>query len=533
MDIASGHHRERGRSGIRALGASLAKGGTATLALGAALLAAYLHGVASVPNAVAQPAAPERPPVVMLILDEFPGDNILGPDGRIDGVRFPALAGLANRATWYPNASTVYTATSRAVPAILTGRRPPPRSAPDEYSSESIYAALSRAGYVIVDGEETTHVCPPELCAAREIRPRPCRVRNCVFVGHGRVTRFDRWLRSIRPTSSPTIWVKHLLIPHRPWIYLPDGATTQSSYRLKGPVRGMNRFGGPRNAFLRMHNLQRHLLQLRFADLLLGRLLSRLERQAMLDDALVVITSDHGYSFVGGLHDHRHLSAANVHQIAPIPLLMKAPEQEQPDVDLAYATNVDIAATITDLLGLPLGYETDGAPLSSEAVRLRGSPPLVEEVGLSTVDYEAHRVGSRSRRLRLFGFGRHGFWDGIGPNRELVGEPLSRLRVRHSRSESARFVSARLLHRVRRSSGIVPIHVAGDLRARHLHGELDLAVAVNGRIEAVGRSFTVAGHRTRNFAMLIPPRALHEGRNRVSLFEVRGARTLDLLGAAP
>jgi hypothetical protein len=142
---------------------------------------------------------------------------------------------------------------------------------------------------------------------------------------------------------------------------------------------------------------------------------------------------------------------------------MKAPEQEQPDVDLAYATNVDIAATITDLLGLPLGYETDGAPLSSEAVRLRGSPPLVEEVGLSTVDYEAHRVGSRSRRLRLFGFGRHGFWDGIGPNRELVGEPLSRLRVRRSRSESARFVSARLLHRVRRSSGIVPIHVAGDL----------------------------------------------------------------------
>ena len=382
MDIASGHHGERGRCGIRALGASLAKGGTSTLALGAALLAAHLHAAASVPNAVAQAAPPERPPVVVLILDEFPGDNVLGPDGRIDRVRFPAFAELANRATWYPNASTVYTATSRAVPSILTGRRPPPAGgAPDEYSSESIYGALSRAGYVIVDGEETTHVCLPELCAAREIRPRPCRVRNCVFVGHGRVTRFDRWLRTIRPTSSPTVWVKHLLIPHRPWIYLPDGATTQSSYRLKGPVRGMNRFGGPRSAFLRVHNLQRHLLQLRFADRLLGRLLSRLERQAMLDDALVVITSDHGYSFVGGLHDHRHLSAANVHQIAPIPLLVKAPKQEQSDVDMAYATNVDIVPTIADLLGLPLGYETDGAPLRSEAVRLRGSPPLVEEVG--------------------------------------------------------------------------------------------------------------------------------------------------------
>jgi hypothetical protein len=533
MDIAGGHHGERGRCGIRALGSSLAKGGTSTLALGAALLAAHLHGAASVSNAAAQAAAPERPPVVVLILDEFPGDNILGPDGRIDELRFPALAELVNRATWYPNASTVYTATSMAVPSILTGRRPPPADgAPDEYSSESIYGALSRAGYGIVDGEETTHVCPPELCAEREIRPHPCRVRNCVFVGPGRVSRFDRWLRTIRPTSSPTVWVKHLLIPHRPWIYLPDEATTQSSYRLKGPVRGMNRFGGPRNAFLRLHNFQRHLLQLRFADRLVGRLLSRLERQAMLDDALVVITSDHGYSFVGGLHDHRHLSAANVHQIAPIPLLVKAPEQEHPAVDMAYATNVDIAATITDLLGLPLGYETDGAPLRSEAVRLRGSPPLAEEVGLSTVDYEKRRVASRSRRLRLFGFGRHGFWDGIGPNRDLVGEPLSRLRVRHSRSERARFVTARLFHNVRRSTGIVPIHVAGDLPARHWHGGLDLAVAVNGRVEAVGRTFTVPGDRTRHFAMLIPPRALREGRNRVSLFEVRGARTLYVLGVA-
>ena len=48
----------------------------------------------------------------------------------------------------------------------------------------------------------------------------------------------------------------------------------------------------------------------------------------------------------------------------------------------------------------------------------------------------------------------------------------------------------------------------------------DLAVAVNGRIRAVGRSFRLRGRRTEYFSMLVPETSLRPGRNRVELFEV-------------
>src|SRR5688500_16137171 len=61
-------------------------------------------------------------PVVMVVFDEFSTLELLDERGTIDGVRFPAFAGLAREATWYRNATTVADATIEAVPAILTGR---------------------------------------------------------------------------------------------------------------------------------------------------------------------------------------------------------------------------------------------------------------------------------------------------------------------------------------------------------------------------------------------------------------------------
>ena len=40
---------------------------------------------------------------------------------------------------------------------------------------------------------------------------------------NGRPGRFEDWLRSIRPSSQPSLNFKHTLLPHVPWQYLPDG----------------------------------------------------------------------------------------------------------------------------------------------------------------------------------------------------------------------------------------------------------------------------------------------------------------------
>src|SRR5215210_7346546 len=51
-------------------------------------------------------ARPARPNVVLVVFDEFGGDILLGPNGRIDAGRFPHFAALARDGTWFRNAQT-------------------------------------------------------------------------------------------------------------------------------------------------------------------------------------------------------------------------------------------------------------------------------------------------------------------------------------------------------------------------------------------------------------------------------------------
>jgi hypothetical protein len=461
-------------------------------------------------------------------MDEFPGDHMIGPDGGIDAVRFPNLARLAAGSHWFPNASTWSPATSGGVPTILDGLRPRGAPATRRGHPVSLYDVLGRAGYRIVNSEETTALCPRRLCARLAVRAPPCRVTNCRFIDPGRLRRYNRWLRRIRPASTPTFWVKHLPLPHRPWIYLPSGLRTQAVGRITVPLRGLNRFGGPPDEFVRQHNYQRHLLQLRFADRLVGRLVARLARGGIFDRTLLVVTSDHGYSFIGARRQHRRLTAANVHQIAPVPLLIKLPGQREGRRDNAYAANADVTPTIADVLDLPLGYVADAASVFGESVRARQSVALAQRVGLTTVQFETQRAGWNRRRLQLFGSGHEGFWDGIGPNRHLVGRRAPRKARRRAGGLPAEILQPERLRRVRRASGSLPVEVLGHLRG--VGRRQDLALAVNGRIRAVGSSFLLPGSRQRHFALLVPPSSLREGRNRVGLFVVRPSGRLRLVG---
>ena len=74
----------------------------------------------------AEAAGKGKPPVVLLMFDEFPADLLLGPNGRIDAGRYPAFAELARASYWFPNATTTYDSTTKAIPQILDGRFPRP-----------------------------------------------------------------------------------------------------------------------------------------------------------------------------------------------------------------------------------------------------------------------------------------------------------------------------------------------------------------------------------------------------------------------
>jgi hypothetical protein len=126
------------------------------------------------------------------------------------------------------------------------------------------------------------------------------------------------------------------------------------------------------------------------------------------------------------------------------------------------------------------------------------------------------------RRLRQFGSGDlASLFTGIGPNRELIGQTPGRVT---RASLSASIAEPALYADVDRASGVVPTQIAGDLRGGASGAKRDLAVAVNGRIEAVGRSFYLRGDPIEHFALMVPESALRDGRNEIELFEVVAGR---------
>ena len=60
----------------------------------------------------------------------------------------------------------------------------------------------------------------------------------------------------------------------------------------------------------------------------------------------------------------------------------------------------------------------------------------------------------------------------------------------------------------------------------------DIAVSVNGRVEAVSRTFRLTGSSREVFAVNVPEASLRPGRNRLLVFEVSRRGSLRLLGGA-
>jgi hypothetical protein len=471
---------------------------------------------------------PTRPHVVLLVLDEFPSDTLLGPDGRIDAGRFPNFAALAGDSTWFRNAHTAYDSTTKAVPLVLDGLRPRPKTAPIVRDHpQSIFTALGRRGYRIVTSEEATAMCPARYCPS-ERRRQPAIIPN---LKGGRAERFGQFVRSIHASRRPTFWMKHALLPHGPWIYLPSGHRS----RPEGPelLPGMQTVPGFYDQYVTDHNEQRYLLQLGFVDRLLGRLVARLKSQGMYDDTLVVVTADHGFAWQVGVPTRRSVTQSNVNELGPVPLFVKAPSQTEGRVNDALAQTLDVTPTIGDVLNVPLGYRTDGRSAFSRAVRERREVSLVKRDFSSVVRmpagrWKAQRRAVVRRRLRQLGSGDWAsLYTSLGPHRELIGRDVTSAR-------SAAGTRAIISHspsyaRVRRSSGLVPCQIAGRIQDSGAPRERDLAIAVNGRIEAVGRSFHLKGETAESYSVMVPENSLHDGRNTVEVLEVTDEGAMVLL----
>ena len=236
----------------------------------------------------------------------------------------------------------MFDSTTHAAPAILDGRRPRRGSLPTLAHHPRNLFTLLGGSYRLNVSEEATHLCPRSLCAdavqpslGRRLRSLgldsgvvyahlvlPTALEDSLpsisegwgdfrggdageavlerLGGGGRPARFETWVRSIRPSSPPALNFKHVLLPHVPWQYLPDG---HGYGRGGGRPAGLTGPDAANDPFLMRQRYQRHLLQVGFTDRLLGRLIARLRETGLWDRALVVVTADHGVSFRVGQAD--------------------------------------------------------------------------------------------------------------------------------------------------------------------------------------------------------------------------------------
>jgi hypothetical protein len=471
--------------------------------------------------------APRRPvhprTIVMVVFDELPLTSLMGPGGRIDASRYPAFASLARDATWYRGATAVHDSTALAVPAMLDGRYPRAGLRSDVYSHPANLFTLLERRYEVHVSEEATGLCPTSLC-----EPEPG--TTATHLSGGKPIRFRNFVRSIEVRSQRALWFKHVLLPHVPWLFYPSGRR----YRRIAPepipdLNGELGFGVP---WLVKVSYQRHLLQLGFADRLLGELLGRVRRLGLYKDALVVVAADHGIAFHEGM-ERRTVIRRNVGEVAPVPLLLKLPGQRRGRIDDRHVETIDVLPTILELAGVEPPHALDGRsllrPIAAQLRRVtvfhRVGTELNTIGGVYTFSPEAverRRRAALLRKLRLFGSG--GGRDPaalyrIGPHADLVGRREET--VPHvPGTPTARIHQAAELRRVAPRSTFVPGEITGEIPNGRPGGGRTIALVLNGRIAATGRTFSLEGSSAENFEVIVPERSFRAGTNAARVFEI-------------
>jgi hypothetical protein len=518
-----------------------------------------------------------RPPIVLLLFDELPLTSLLDTAGRVDATAYPSFAWLAGHSTWYRNATAVTQWTRDALPSMLTGRYPRRALAAHHRNYPDNLFTLLDGPYQLDVHETSTMLCPRQRCrlgAAHPSGPGPgvglwrSLRRSCALLselvspwerkqqptvqfehplvaattaaggparGRDRPAGYAEFLDGLVPSAGPRLHFLHLLLPHRPWRALPSGLRYPEPPRTLGlATRGAS--WGPEPAWPRLA-LQRHRLQLAYADRLLGETLRTLWATGLFDQALVVVTADHGISFQPGTHP-RVIGPGNAPGLLWVPLFVKAPNQRAGRVDDRNWEHVDLLPTLADYAGVQVPWEVDGrsarhGPPRAETAkrfltRLRPdqSPQVVTVDGPPNLA-AALRGGLPARRAarpRLGAEPGRGL-DRLGPRPDLVGRRLTGMRVVEDHGPPATVHGLEAFTDVRPASGEVPALVEGLPPPGQPAGTL-LAVALNGRVATVAEVAPEGRDGILRFAALLHGSWFVPGANRLEVLIVEDDQIL-------
>jgi len=337
------------------------------------------------------------------------------------------------------------------------------------------------------------------------------------------------FIDSIDGVEDPTLHFLHILLPHTPWERLPTGQRYSVTNRWD---YGRVRSEWAKDDGLVAQSFQRHLLQVGHVDLLLGELIDRLESEGVYDRSLFVLVADHGCSIRPSQPFRSSFeSTDSMREVLHVPLLVKAPFQNDARSNDRNVQAMDVLPTIADALGVEVPWEVDGKSafdtttneLDEKVIHfLRADEARVVPAAMPT------HWPALEDKLRLFSAAPG--WDGVyalGPHPELIGRPLQEFELLAPIPAKLDLVDRYRFTSVDAGAQALPAYVQGEIT--RTRGSADgtertrlprkIAVAVNGTVRAV----TLTHHRSPKkavFSALIPPTALEDGRNSVEVFGV-------------
>ncbi|HRV59304.1 MAG TPA: sulfatase-like hydrolase/transferase, partial [Solirubrobacterales bacterium] len=328
-----------------------------------------------------------------------------------------------------------------------------------------------------------------------------------------RVGQFDA---KLQPGQKKTLDLIHIEKPHYPWRHIPNG---QRYSNLTAEWSGLLPNDGPWMAPPEIVNiaLQRHLLEVGYTDTLLAQIINRLKQTGLWDKALFVVTADHGAAFQSKV-PRRAAVTENLGEIASIPLFIKSPGQTEPKVDEQRTCATDILPIMAEDLGID--YPWKKADCDPDKITVVNSPNG-EGTGTPQQMLKQRQKELVNRIQSVFGTG-HGWgpYYRFGPHKELIGKKVKNLDVLPIKRWRA------LPDERNAVKNYDP--TAPTLRGLLQRGVTDripeksvLAVAVNGRIQAVGWTFKDGTGRGPGYSILLPPESLKSGFNQVDIYQLK------------
>ena len=513
------------------------------------------------------------PPVVMLVFDQLPLPSLLDRDSQVDETLYPHFAELSRDASWFRNASAVGTLTVDALPALLTGNYPEQGRLPTIADYPSNVFTLLGSTYRVEGFEPLTRLCPETVCPQRRppffvwyasvlldlsvvyqhiVLPDELTVtlppvtenwkdfvKNDTWLMRWRARRTtDRrqmvheFVESIVAPSSedrPPFYFLHTLLPHEPWVYLPSGQQFSTNGNTVGLSPGASRWSDDVVAVAR--NYQRHLLQVRYVDTLLGQVLDRMRTVGLYDDALLVVTADHGATFRPGFPFRRPRAESFV-DIVSVPLFIKVPNQQTGTVFASNVETIDIVPTLAARLGIRLPWEADGVDAFDGSVDARADKslffddPLQRMTGPGDLSAAIHEVVARKYEWLGDPDGFHG--PTVGRHQELLGRRVDEFEVVMSEDFDAAVNLPASFADVDRASDFIPMHVSGAVRSLDNAIEIGtpIGVAVNGVLAGVTQPYDFpVGGRQYAWEVIIDPQLVTDGSNTLEVFTIEETGT--------